>query len=92
MDVSVGVRYTDAYRYESLLLLAQMKDNHGILHEDTLVFDLTERIKDGFSYRKQTQTFMQLNPDSSSAYSLLISHLMDNDTIIGVSDIICDIK
>jgi len=92
MDVMVRVRYTDKYRYKSLYLLARMIYRNAIIYEDTLQFDFSESEKSGFSYREQVQTLMQLRPDSSSYYGLYIRHLMQDDSIMGISDIICEIK
>lgn len=89
IHVYIGIRYTESYKYDNLVLLAKLTENDTTtVWTDTLRFSTTLSNKKGFHFREAIQPTLPMPyPTEGQKYSLRISHLMTLDPLEGISDI-----
>jgi len=92
IQLSIGLRYTDEYKYNTVYIKTQLSDKKKIVRCDTLQFTIPDKGCDGFSFRKQVQALMNFTADGSSTYTLSITHIMKQNPLTGITDLIigCD--
>ena len=92
MNLSISLRHSDKYKYRTLYVEAVLTDTTGTVRQDTLRFDISARGGDGFRYRTQVKEWTQFVPLDSNRYTISITHIMKQNPLEGISDLIvgCD--
>lgn len=89
VNLNIGIRYTDSYRFQKLYLEVELSDSVQTLRKDTLVFDIPADGGEGFRYREQMKEFCCFVPHDPNVYRLHISHIMMQNPLKGICDIVC---
>lgn len=96
LNVSVGVRRTSSYRYESLRLLNMMYCDDELLRSDTIVFRVYDEsgrnIDENMVYYTITEYIPVIPVDSGHVYSFHINHLMQEESIRGIKNIGLEVR
>lgn len=87
IQLNIGIRYTDKYKYRTLYIETQISDTSKVIGCDTLQFLFSDKGEDGFRFRKQTQQLLRILPDSIRTYTLSITHIMKQDPLEGITDL-----
>lgn len=88
IQLNIGIRYTDKYKYRALYFETQISDTTGQIGCDTLQFLFANKGENGFRFRKQTQQLLRFFPDSTQTYTLSITHIMKQNPLEGITDLI----
>ena len=86
--LNIGIRYTDNYRFQKLYIEAELCDSIRTLRKDTMEFDIPADGGEGFRYREQMKEFCSFVPHDSIGYRLRVSHIMMQNPLEGVCDIV----
>ena len=87
MQLNIGIRYTDKYKYRAIYIETQICDTTGQIGCDTLQFLFADKGENGFRFRKQTQPLRHFVPDSAQTYTLNITHIMKQNPLEGITDL-----
>lgn len=87
MQLNIGIRYTNKYKYRALYIETQISDTTGQIECDTLQFLFAGKGENGFRFRKQTLQLLRFIPDSAQTYTLSITHIMKQDPLEGITDL-----
>lgn len=87
--LNIGIRYTDSYRFQKLFMEVELSDSIHTLMKDTMEFDIPADGGEGFRYREQMKEFCSFVPRDSIGYRLRISHIMIQNPLEGICDIVC---
>lgn len=90
LDMTVCVRYTDAFRYRNLSLLLEWVSEQRVVARDTLQFSMfNERdgvLGNGFGrYARTVRSMVALPLDKP--YEVRIAHLMRLNPLCGITDV-----
>lgn len=86
--LNIGIRYTDSYRFQKLYMEVELCDSTEMLRRDTMEFDIPANGGEGFRYREQMKEFCSFVPHDSIGYKLRVSHIMTQNPLEGICDIV----
>ena len=87
--LNIGIRYTDKYRFQKLYMEVELCDSTQTLRKDTMEFDIPADGGEGFRYREQMKEYCSFVPRDSIGYRLRVSHIMTQNPLEGICDIVC---
>lgn len=87
--LNIGIRYTDSYRFQKLYMEVELCDSIQTLRKDTMEFDIPADGGEGFRYREQMKEYCSFVPRDSIGYRLRVSHIMMQNPLEGICDIVC---
>lgn len=91
LSAEVGVRTTDAFRYNTLYLLGELRCDDRLIATDTLSVDIFDKdglpLGNGFPYPTTTSQLPPIAVDSGLNYSYTVTPYMQPEKVVGVKDI-----
>lgn len=91
MDMRVGVRFTEQYKYRNLALEVQLICDGTLAKRDTVLFE-TYNDKDkangrGLLYHDMEKNLSSVSIDPSRKYDVRIRHIMRQNPLSGISEV-----
>lgn len=91
LAAEVGVRTTDAFKYNTLYLLGELRCEDQLISTDTLTVNIFDEdglsLGNGFPYPTSTSQLPPIAVDSGLNYTYTITPYMQPEQVVGVKDI-----